>query len=258
MTEEAMESGYECARAERCANSWTHDDTLHGAWGPSPLCDADRAHLLRALGDLPELYAWLWMQLPATQTSAAAAAIGAHPAHAPLPLRGDVDALMRELLDVLASWEERVRDAARLPDHTVGPHAGGRALTTMVRTLTAHLDTLLFLDAEPMTRTVPLDQAATLPPDTLGTVRAGGVQVLRDLGGGDAATELFALHARCRSRAGVTRRTTPVRGVPCPHCDLVALARTAGSDHVWCQGCGAQLTEEDYTRWVSLAAGGAW
>lgn len=250
--------GRECARAERCATSWTDDTgTRRGAWGPRPLCEPDRGHLIDTLTELPELYAWLWMQLPVSQTSAIEPVTTSGTGRtAPIPLRADIDALMREIIHTTAAWEERVRLIARLSDHPVGPHAGGPALTTITRTLTEHVDVLLALPAEPMLRTMTIQAAADLPPDTPGSIDpdAGTATAVLDQDGADAALELWDLVARARARAGMTRRVTPLQGVPCPRCDMVALVRTTGADHVHCEGCAGQMTDDDYDRWVALLA----
>jgi hypothetical protein len=105
---------------------------------------------------------------------------------------------------------------------------------------------------------VPVASAAGLPDGSrvgIADPATGMARVVWEMDGAAAVEELHTLHRRCRSRAGMTRRTTPLRGVPCPHCDLVALVRTTGDDNPWCQGCGQPITEDEYTRWVKLQAG---
>lgn len=237
--------GRECVRGPHCANAWTGPDgTRHGAWGPRPLCETDRAVLVDAIAEMPELYAWLWMQLPPGATGGEHVT-GGH-AHPPLPLRSDVDELMREIYAVLASWEERVRLVARLTDRpTLGPQPDGRALTRITRTLATHVDVLLSLLPDPMARVMRPNEAADLPEGTPGRIgNDGQAHVLVDLDGPAAGVEILRLHRRARARAGHTRRTTALPGVTCPECGLLAIVRLSGSNP-HCSSCRTELADTD-------------
>lgn len=232
----------ECARADRCAHAWT-DETgaRRGAWGPRALCDTDRRILADTIRDLPRLYAHLWLMLgdhptgPRPYTTA-------HPTTAPLPLNLGVDALMRGVYDMVASWEERVRDVARLPARdTAGPHPRPRLLADAARTLAAHVDVLLALQPAPMVRRY--DRADQVPDGAVIIQTGDGHTVaVQDLDGAAAARELFAAAARCRSRIGLTVRTEMLPGVACPTCGMVAVVRRSGEDP-HCAACHTVLTD---------------
>lgn len=225
--------GRECARGRHCLRYW-YDAAgeARGAWGPRTLCDPCRGRLADAIAELPELYAWLWLQLPSSSLPPDARATAVRGRTAPIPLRGDVDALMRDLYDVAASWEERVRDVAHLPDRHRGIHPHGPALTEITRTLQTHVDALLALQPQPMIR------------------RGDDGTIIEWLDGATAAEEILRLHAQARRMAGHTRQVTTLPGVPCPQCDLCALVTVSGEANPHCRGCGANLPEEDYRRWT--------
>jgi hypothetical protein len=63
-------------------------------------------------------------------------------------------------------------------------------------------------------------------------------------------------HARAQRRtAQDTVRTR--KPIPCPSCDLLALAHDAGAKYIGCGGCGRLLSFDEYDSWARLAAAGA-
>ncbi|QBI53456.1 hypothetical protein [Streptomonospora litoralis] len=239
--------GRECARGERCATYWIDDQREYrGAWGPRLLCEADRRILADAIAEFPELYAWLWLHLRPTSRPLGERSGGTGRAEAPLPIRGDVDALMRELYEVLASWEERVRVVARLTDRTtLGPQPAGRPLTRITTTLGRHLEVLLNLPPEPMMRQFKLEDIGDLHLlSDVGRIRDDDAHVPVDLGAADAVEEILTLHRRARARAGQTRRLETVPGVICPACELLAVVRESGST-AYCSSCRTPVTDAD-------------
>jgi hypothetical protein len=178
----------------------------------------------------------------------------------PIPIRPDVDALMRRIIDVLSSWDERVRLVARLagPDTTEARlRRGGVAITTICRTLAAHVDALLALEAEPMMRDMDLAGHTRLPGDAAGFVypAAGWIAYQTMLGGGDAAEEIFTLLEACKSKFGFRPQHQDLL-TPCwnPDCEQRMLRRWDGStglaDHVECraENCGWRYEGEQLQR----------
>jgi hypothetical protein len=247
-----------CARGERCA---TRDYNKQPAFGPRALCSTDRDFLVRAIEQLPEMYLELYMTLGEKGAAGEdTPRVSGGGKTAPIPIRADVDALMRRIIDVLSSWDERVRTVARLagPDtEEARRRRAGVAMSTMCRTLTAHVDVLLALEPEPMMRDMDLAGHTRLPEDAVGVVHTSGdwISYQTSLGGGDAAQEAFALHAACRSKLGYTRKSVLLRS-RCWDCDasgkLVRADGAAGlDDHVSCRACRAEYVGE---RLVELMA----
>jgi hypothetical protein len=181
---------------------------------------------------------------------------------APLPLRADVDALLREHLFILASWDERVRTVKQLvePDTQAQRQRTdhGRQVATIARTLAVHLDTLLQLPPGPMSRTFSLHDLAKIPEGIHGRTHhlAGYAELVVDLAGTDAGEEILTLHHRTRSVLGETRMRERL-DVPCPDpaCDLLMLERVQGSDYeAECRACGRLLTTLEYHAWTRLYA----
>lgn len=187
----------------------------------------------------------------------------------PVPVRLDFDELIRDMLLILCSWDERIADAQRLTRPYTRMSLRRRdevALPDAVRVLTVHFDTLLSLTPAPMRRIRSLRSAADLPPGTPGLVHpvGGYAEIIVDLGGADAGLELVSLHHRARS---ALRQTSPpperLDGVPCRRCDLLSLERAApprspDGPEYWseCTECGQLMTRADYVAWIKLYA--AW
>ena len=255
----------ECARGSWCLGKTTaigEDDqpVTTPALTHDPYCEKCRNAVWRALDDIPELWVRLHQELGAKGQASERVTIKGN--SAPIPLRADVDALLREHLDILASWDERVRidaslvlpdtQATRLrPDH-------GRMVAAMARTLREHLDRLLTLPADAMSRSYSLHDLAKIPEGCHGrTNRIGGyAEVTVELSGEDAGGEILQLHYRTRSVLGETRMTERL-DVPCPDpaCDLLMLERRQGSAYeAECRACGRLLSRAEYEAWVKLYA----
>jgi hypothetical protein len=253
-----------CLRGTWCsASSVTTADDGTQVTAPAltyaPFCEKCRLSVLRTLGDIPELWVRLHCELGNKGQVSERVTMSRS---APLPLRADIDALLREHLDILASWDERVRMSAGLvlpdtqeqrkrPDH-------GRMVAAFCATLAAHLDRLLSLPADAMARSFPLHDLSRIPEGAYGrTNRAGGyAEVVVELSGADAGEEVLSLRYRARSVLGETRMTERL-DVPCPDpsCDLLMLVRVQGSEYAAeCQACGRLLTEQEYRAWTRLYA----
>ena len=254
---------HECARGTYCsAATVTEQDgerTTTPALTYGTFCAKCHGICLRALGDLPELWVRLHLELGSKGQASERVTMSRS---APLPLRADIDAQLREIMNVLASWDERLRLAARLtlPDtdetHLRTDH--GRMTADFCKTLAAHLDTLLALPADAMARSFSLHNLDRIPEGAHGrTNRIGGyAEVTVDLSGADAGSEILGLHYRARSVLGETRMTERL-DVPCPSdtCELLMLVRVQGSEYsAECRACGRLLSEQEYRTWVNLYA----
>lgn len=206
-------------------------------------CSAATAAALHStepgISDLPRLYALLAGEIgvPSQDT------LGIHMPFGPsLPLRGDVDALMRGTVIVLVSWQSRVATHPQLrlsvPDPAAVARRPGVHVQHAARVLHAHLGPLIALEAAPMDRTRH-NELVTL-----------------DLDGGDACAEILRLYAQARSVLGeVSPRPEELTGIRCYQCRYKALVRAnaplKADDTVHysrCKRCGHQMTFEDYRR----------
>lgn len=240
-----------CARGQWCASSViTVEDgqtRRDPALGYQSFCPRDREHISRCLDELPGLYVRLHAELGAKGSGGGEHVSGSR--DAPIPLRCDIDALMRLVTECLYSWHERVAAVASLSFPTADlsrRRRDGIGIDAAVNVLGAHLDALLALDAEPMARSRPDGPA------------------LEDLDGAAAGLEILRLHYLARSLLGETRaKPQELLGVPCRNveCNLMALQRAdlpvSGDEPAWwsrCTGCGDKMTEDDYRAWVKRYA----
>jgi hypothetical protein len=252
-----------CQRGDFCSGLAVTMDGAERVTSPAltydVFCGKCRDSVYRALGEIPELWVRLHCEIGVKGQGGERVSMSRS---APIPLRADIDALLRECLDVLASWDERVRLAASLtlpdtqaarsrPDH-------GRQVCALARTLAAHLATLLQLPPDAMSRSFPLHDLSLIPEGCHGrTNRTGGyAEVTVDLSGADAGAEILALRHRARAKLGETRMTERL-DVPCPDpsCDMLMLVRVQGSEYAAeCKACGRLLSAPEYDQWVKLYA----
>ena len=253
-----------CARGEHCADVETGEDGAPvAAWAERAFCDRDTRQIARCLTGTPEQWVALHQEIGHKQPGAGDKVSGSRTP--PIPLNATIDALLREYVAVLASWDERVRMAAGLTLVDTGLSRKRRdavAVQAMTRLLAAHLDRLLALPPEPMARSFPLARDGSVimprgevPEDVPGFIRpiAGYADVTLVLSGADAGLEILALHHRGRSLLGQTRRP-PVKldGVPCKQCDLKELAQPADRPQYKseCASCGHLMTPQEYASWA--------
>jgi hypothetical protein len=254
-----------CARGQHCSGRTTTLNDAGEKVETPALCHATfclkcRNQVERALLEIPELWVRLHGELGTKGRANERVKVSSG---APIPLRGDVDALLREHIHILASWDERVRCDQHLamPDtqfsHTRPDH--GRQMTALIRTLTAHLDTLLALPADAMSRSYSLHgDLGKIPEGCYGrSNRIGGyAEVTVDLSGADAGEEILRLRYLTLAKLGETRMRERL-DVPCPDpaCDMLMLERVQGSDYAAeCRACGRLLTSPEYLQWVKLYA----
>lgn len=175
-----------------------------------------------------------------------------------MPIRIEIDTLMRAIEESLSSWHERVAEADRLsyPGAVVSRSQRQMvAVRNAERVLIHRVDIMLALAPLPMGRT----RKVTTERDPKGR-STEDIRENEPLDGTDAGMEIFTLRYLCRAVLGETRaRPEELLGVPCrrEECDKPALRRAElPSDPkapVWwseCAACGDRLTEEDYRDWT--------
>jgi hypothetical protein len=238
-------------------------DTWVPARGPRAFCAPDKGKIANALAELPRLYVSLSAELgsPSQASTATRSPFGPR-----LPLRGDIEAIMRAYAEVLTSWHERVAAVASLASPPE-PHRDGSPsarpswyVDRAVKVLKPRLDALLALQPEPMRRAISLRDLALMPEGTDGVVRSVYAAVMIDLSGADAGLEVLALQRLAGRALGETRqRPVELLGVPCrdPECDMLALRRAElpsdpAEDPDWseCTVCGDRMTETEYRDWT--------
>lgn len=247
-----------CVRGEHCAGRKTVLMDGKPVTVPAPTytayCVADRTRIVGCLTDLPRRYRELGERIGDAgqgQTSGMRVS-GGGATSARIPINLGVDTEQRYILEVLESWEERVRIAARLSD-VDGNRRASMAVQTAAGILAAHVDVLLSLPAEPMARSRDLAHVGDLSEGVTGVVHpyAGWVSLNDDLDGIAAGEEILRLHYRCLARLGLTPRHHDLL-TACWDCELPMLRRwdgTAGlADHVVCRKCRSEYLGDRLAR----------
>lgn len=247
-----------CVRGEHCAGRKTvledGKPVVVAAPTYTAYCVADRSRIVNCLNDVPRRYRELGERIgDAGQTQAAGVRVsGGGATSARLPINLGVDAFQRYILEVLESWEERVRIAARLSD-VDGNRRSYMAVKAASGILSAHVDVLLSLPAETMARSKDLAHVGELSEGVTGVVHpyAGWVSLNDDLDGIAAGEEILRLHYRCLARLGLTPRHHDLL-TACWDCELPRLRRwdgTAGlADHVVCRQCRSEYLADRLAR----------
>jgi hypothetical protein len=250
------EGGEECSRGNYCSGRRIVTEGSERKILPArtygAFCESCRTLIASCLSELPPAYVRLAGEIG--EPSSAGTAIRS-PFGPRLPLRADVDALMRAIAETLLSWDERVRTIARLS--VLDTQRSRRAVQAGVVTrsaglLGAHLTVLLALEPGPMVRAV---RARSAPDDI----------VIADLGGKEAGEEILWLHRSALMILGeIVKQREPLDGVPCKRCEEFGLERAeppSNPEHeaMWseCSSCRHQMTKkqfEDWSRWYSTWA----
>ena len=248
-------------------------------------CDRCAAHVGECLDALPKAY----LRLHGELGEAPRRGQTAHSPFGPrLPLREDIDALMRLMAATLCGWEARVRAVPGLglrPRDPGLPVHTAESVKNSAGKLAAHLEVLLALQPGWMVRAVSLapgrhgrpaaicDKAGQLierlePIADTDMVRLGVdfIATLVPLSGEDAGREILGLHYKALSTLGETRKQAEtLDGVPCrnPECEDMALEMAEPpSDPSLpamfsrCASCSATMSREDFTAWAAMYA--AW
>lgn len=248
----------ECARGEHCAARTTVIENgrpvVRPARTPRPFCDPCTARIRAAILDLPVRYLEISARLADRPRPDGPRVSGGTAAAPPVPINLGHEALQREMVDVVLSWEEEVRTRARLAPADTQQSRRAVQATTLNRScavLAAHLPVLLALPPVPMRRSIDLSRRETLPQDAQvwEYPDAGWASYILDMDGTAAGIELLNLHHRALARLGWTPQHHDLR-TPCPNpdCEMTLLRRwdgTAGlADHVECRACGTQYVGE--------------
>lgn len=252
--EHGGEAGQLCARGKHCAS---RDENGIPPWGPRAFCEADRTHIWRVLGEneLPKLYRELKARIGDKRVSDGPRVSGGSKTP-PVPINLATQAFMTQIGDIVLSWEDRVRPAARLADvglpvirsgeDAPAPDRATRDVDRSCHTLAAHVDTLLSLEQDGMRRYEDLHRREYLPEDAVGVVHpaAGWIEFNTDLGGADAGIEILNLHHRCLGWLGYKPQHVQLSS-RCWDCGgagkLFRRDGTAGlADEVTCRACRAE------------------
>jgi hypothetical protein len=236
------------------------------ALGPRLFCDRDRGHIARSLEELPEQYLRLSLELGKPNMRGTSVRVPFGPR---VPIRVDVEALMSLMAETLVSWHERVADVARLdfPSSRLSRlRRESRAVGRAAQVLAAHLDAMLALPPQPMSRAWDLRALDSLPEGATGVVRSVFADVTIDLSGADAGLEVLHVRYLARALLGETRqKPEELVGVPCRdpdgNCGWRTVYRAELPSHedapvFWteCARCGDKMSESEYREWVALCA----
>lgn len=240
-----------CARGEYCSDASVRagDDgerLITPAMGYRAFCDADERLIADNLAQLPKYHAFLLYERyePAPPDNAAR---HGKSVSAPLPIRGDIDALLRRIATVLCAWEDRVRAVLQLT--AAGPGRGRRYEDTAIvkaaaRTLGKNLGPMFSLVPYPMRH------------------RSLAGEELPELAGDDAGLDILAIHHQCTRVLGlIASKPEELLAVACYQCHHHALRRAdpplKPGDELWyseCRRCRHRMTEPDYREHVQRLA----
>ena len=223
--------------------------------GYQPFCPKDRRLLETDLEQMPAQFVHLAAEIGNPVKSGQVIRMPFGPR---IPVRLDIDTLMRAIVESLSSWHERVAAA----DSLTYPYARLSKLQRQMvavrnaeRVLVHRVDALLALGRKPMPRT----RRVTTERDPKGR-STEDITANEDLDGADAGMEIFTLRYLCRAVLGETKaKPEELLGVPCrrEECDKRALRRAElpsdpDAPGWWseCSICGDRLTEEEYRDWT--------
>lgn len=239
---------HDCARGNHCAarKSVLGDDGRYMTV-PAPtyraFCDADVTRIRACLDDLPRRYVELASRIGDKGTIDGPRVSGGGGAAPPIPINTGVEAFQQQITEVVTSWEERVRDAARLTDVS-GNRRAAHAVRVACTILSAHIHVLLALPPDAMSRTCDIARAEHIPDTALWAVHDGGwIDYSDDLSGVEAGVEILNLHHRALARLGWTPQHHDLR-TACWDCEVPRLRRWDGTvgldDYVTCRNCGSE------------------
>jgi len=180
-----------------------------------------------AVRDLKTLYVELYLFLPKTSNRSNEPIVSGTRDERKVPLKLNVEALMREIVDVAVSWHEHVADVT-----TNASQRPGVLLNAAVKDLVIKIPTLARLE----NTTVVRDGA------------------LVDMSGVQACLELLRLRARARKVLGI-EQYIETREAPCPSCGAYALTRASGESDSRCEECARCVSEKEYDQWCKELLG---
>jgi hypothetical protein len=227
-----------CLADTRC-RSFVDDQP--GLAGETPLCDPCLEHSSRSVPLLVHDYRDLEQLLPKSISEWSDGQPG-HSGEAPIPLRLDVEALQREIWHLSTAWAEVLSDRQRLspaPTHV----RDGYAVKWAVGILAPRCEHLARIGEVQMVNYPVADEETTRFRTLTLSYVSGAVGLL----------DLSRAHGKARTLLGLTE---PVYELP-GHCQNRGCGRAElrvkdGSDTVWCDHCGSQMTRDDYDRYGNL------
>lgn len=260
---EAGEGDRDCARGEWCASAVRtrlDDGTTERIpeKGPRAFCAADEAIIGTALRGFPDTWKRLW---PALLDHVTCEVLVRVPFGPSVPVRTDVDLVMRALVDCALAWHERVAEVAALarPDtqewrrRALGRHAPV-LLADSVAVLAERVTVLLALAPGPMLR-----------PSLVAALGCGqaerefGDVVLMNAAGEHAGTEVLTLDYLARAALGETNPDLGrIDGIQCEQCGRKSLRHALPPMHegetaylASCDDCHALYTNEEFDAWTA-------
>jgi len=255
----------DCARGNWCAacERVTENGETYRlpARSYQPFCPRDRRLLEADLGQMPAQFVHLAAEIgnPARNGQAIHVPFGPR-----IPIRLDLDNLMRAIVESLSCWHERIADTGSLSYPYTRLSKLQRQMVAVQRAmevLVHRVDALLSLDAQPAGRT----KRVVSERDPKGR-STEDVYEWDDLDGIDAGMEIFTLRYLSRAILGETHaRPEELVGVPCRDplgtCGWRSVYRAElpsreGDPVFWseCARCGDRMTEDEYREWVALCA----
>ena len=267
----------DCAQGTFC-NAAIRDDTgeWHAARTYQNFCPACRQAIAARLAELPEAFVRLAMAIGERPRTGRAVRVPPGPREL---IRLDVDALMRLMGWVLASWHERIARVYSLVPPEVSAAAiqhPERAVQAAVKAICPpgeydRVDALLAFEREPMVRVMfdPVaaeEWLAAVDPGEQGRVRLSGeADMSPRLSGVHAGREILELHRRARRTLGqVKAPPESFDGIPCRACEAMSLERAEPpSDprreamHSRCAECDDTMAKNTFDEWVDYYQGWA-
>lgn len=164
-----------------------------------------------------------------------------HSPEAPIPIRTDIEALQRAIWWVTATWAEILADRAQLSPLSKRVRDGW-SVQWSCGILAPRIGSLAVIEEQQLPD-YPLTNDDSLPTRfrSLALVTVSGAQGVLDL---------MWLHDRARSMLGLTKLTRKLPG-HC-RCGRADLRQDNGTDTVYCGGCGATQTRDDYERYGNV------
>lgn len=246
---------HDCARGQVCAGRKTVLDdgrlVVVPAQTYTAYCMADRSRIFNCLDDLPRRYGELGGRI-GDKTQHGGVRVSGGGSTPSVPLNLGVQAFQAYLVEVLVSWEERIRYRVPLSDIS-GARRDKQAFAVACAILAGHLDALLALKPDSMYRTLDISRYDRLPVGASGVVHpnAGWIGYNHDYDGIHAGGEVLDLHYRSLAMLGWTPQHHDLLS-PCWDCEVPRLRRwdgTAGlADHVVCRNCASEYLADRLAR----------
>lgn len=200
-----------CARMKKCSNPQTDSSGNYiPRFTPTPFCVSDTALIRDALVNSKVIYMELGLLLPRESFNVGGDKITIGKTTAPLPLKLEVLTLQEDLQ--VTAYDI----ASRLRGFVCAPRRPRVAMCQDVDYLQNHLSQILALD------------------------------------GGETGAEfgLWLLAWQSKAMRALGKHRTPERKqAPCPVCDMKALVRQYGDDHIECRACGKIVSLKEYDAW---------